>query len=389
MGIAPKILDILERMKFKVPTPIQFKAIPLAITGKDIVGIAQTGTGKTHSFLIPMVQRLVQKEGVGLVLAPTRELALQIDEACRPLAHAFGMKTACLIGGAPMDPQVQALRKEPRMVIATPGRLIDHMSQWNFVPDSVIMLVLDEADRMLDMGFAPQIEKILRFIPRDRQTMLFSATMPKEIMGIASRHMKLPLSVEIAPSGTTAEKVTQELFIVKKESKSQLLKKLLAQYHGTVLLFSRTKYNARKITRSIRDMGHSVSEIHSDRSLVQRRDALEGFKSGKYRILVATDIASRGIDVTGIELVINYDLPEDAENYVHRIGRTARAGHKGHAISFATPDQGRDVRDIESLIKASLPISRHSGITFDKFVQIDKPSVKRSAGGRGKRGPRR
>ncbi len=367
LGIAPKILDILERMKFKVPTPIQQKAIPLALTGKDIVGIAQTGTGKTHSFAIPMVQILVQKKGIGLVLAPTRELAIQINEAFGEIARAFGMRTACLIGGAPMPPQVAALRRDPHIVIATPGRLIDHMSQWNFMPDSVVMLVLDEADRMLDMGFAPQIDKILRFLPKDRQTMLFSATMPKEIMNIASRHMKLPLSVEIAPSGTTAEKVTQELFIVKKESKTQLLKKILGQYHGPVLLFSRTKYNARKIVRAIRDMGHSSAEIHSNRSLSQRQEALEGFKSGKYRVLVATDIASRGIDVTGIELVINYDLPEDADNYVHRIGRTARAGKKGHAISFATPDQGHDVRDIEKLIKATLPVSKHAELTLDKF----------------------
>ena len=374
LGIAPKILDILESLKFKVPTPIQLKAIPLAIEGKDIVGIAQTGTGKTHSFAIPMVQRLVQKKGIGLVLAPTRELAIQIDEAARVLAHAFGMKTACLIGGAPMDPQVAALRKDPRVVISTPGRLIDHMSQWNFLPDSVVMLVLDEADRMLDMGFAPQIEKILRFLPKERQTMLFSATMPKEIMNISAKYMKLPLSVEIAPSGTTSEKVTQELFIVKKEAKAQLLKKLLMQYHGSVLLFSRTKHNARKIVKSIRGMGHSASEIHSNRSLSQRREALEGFKSGKYRVLVATDIASRGIDVSGIQLVINYDLPEDAENYVHRIGRTARAGHKGHAISFATPDQGNDVRDIEKLIKASLPVSKHAELTLDKFSESHQNS---------------
>jgi ATP-dependent RNA helicase RhlE len=374
LGIAPKILDILERMKFKVPTPIQLKAIPLALEGKDIVGIAQTGTGKTHSFAIPMVQRLVQKKGIGLVLAPTRELAIQIDEAFAEIARAFGMRTACLIGGAPMPPQVAALRRDPHIVIATPGRLIDHMSQWNFMPDSVVMLVLDEADRMLDMGFAPQIEKILRFLPRERQTMLFSATMPKEIMNIAAKYMKLPLSVEIAPPGTTAELVTQELFIVKKEAKTQLLRKILGQYHGTVLLFSRTKHNAKKIVRSIRDMGYSASEIHSNRSLAQRRDALEGFKSGRYRVLVATDIASRGIDVTGIELVLNYDLPEDAENYVHRIGRTARAGHKGHAISFATPDQGNDVRDIERLIKATLPVSKHAELTLDKFGEPGQSS---------------
>ncbi len=371
LGIAPKILDILERIKFKAPTPIQFKAIPLAIEGKDVIGIAQTGTGKTHAFAIPMCQRLAQKKGVGLVLAPTRELAIQIDEAFQALARSFGMKTACLIGGAPMPPQVQALRKEPSIVIATPGRLLDHISQWNFLPDEVTMLVLDEADRMLDMGFAPQINKILRALPKDRQTMLFSATMPKEIMEMAAAYMKLPVSIEIAPSGTTAEKVSQELFIVKKESKMKLLSKVLAQYHGAVLLFSRTKHNARKIALSIRNMGYSAAEIHSNRSLGQRREALDGFKSGRYKVLVATDIAARGIDVSGIELVINYDLPEDAENYVHRIGRTARAGSKGHAISFATPEQRRDVRDIEKLIRASLPVSRHPEISSETFVEVE------------------
>ncbi len=372
LGIAPKILDILERMKFKVPTPIQLKAIPLALNGKDIIGIAQTGTGKTHAFAIPMVQCLAQKNRVGLILAPTRELAIQIDEVFQEIARSFGMKTACLIGGAPMPGQVQALRRNPRIVIATPGRLIDHMSQWNFMPNEVGILVLDEADRMLDMGFAPQINKILRFLPKDRQTMLFSATIPKEIMEIVANYMKLPVSVEIAPSGTIVKEVIQELFIVKKEAKLRLLSKLLAQYHGPVLLFSRTKHNARKITASIRDMRYSAAEIHSNRSLSQRREALDGFKSGRYKVLVATDIASRGIDVTGIELVINYDLPEDAENYVHRIGRTARAGHKGHAISFATPDQSSDVRDIEKLIRLVLPVSKHPEIPQERFVESNR-----------------
>ena len=377
LGIAPKILDILERIKFKAPTPIQFKAIPLAIEGKDVIGIAQTGTGKTHAFAIPMCQRLAQKKGVGLVLAPTRELAIQIDEAFQALARSFGMRTACLIGGAPMPGQVQALRKNPNVVIATPGRLIDHISQWNFMPDEVTMLVLDEADRMLDMGFAPQISKILRVLPKDRQTMLFSATIPKEIIEIAATYMKLPVSVEIAPSGTTVEGVTQELFIVKREAKPRLLSKILAQYHGSVLLFSRTKHNAGKIKMSIRDMGYSAAEMHSNRSLGQRREALEGFKSGRYKVLVATDIAARGIDVSGIELVINYDLPEDAENYVHRIGRTARAGCRGHAISFATPDQSRDVRDIERLIRATLPVSEHPQIPSEKFSELGNEPQRR------------
>ncbi|MFA5659750.1 MAG: DEAD/DEAH box helicase, partial [Oscillospiraceae bacterium] len=213
LGIAPKILDILENIKFKVPTPIQLKAIPLALEGKDVIGVAQTGTGKTHSFAIPMLQRLLQMKGRGLVIAPTRELAIQIEEAFRMILHPFGMKTACLIGGASIREQIQALRRAPRVIIATPGRLIDHIEQKIVSLNDVVMLVLDEADRMLDMGFAPQIQQILRFVPRDRQTMLFSATIPREIMDIAARHMKLPVSIEIAPSGTVAERMTQEVFI--------------------------------------------------------------------------------------------------------------------------------------------------------------------------------
>ncbi len=379
LGIAPKILDILERIKFKVPTPIQLKAIPLAMQGKDIIGIAQTGTGKTHAFAIPMVQRLEQRKGTGLVLAPTRELVTQINDAYQAIVHPFGMKTACVIGGVPMYEQTQALRKNPRVVIATPGRLLDHISRWNFIPEEVSVLVLDEADRMLDMGFTPQIEKILRAIPRERQTMLFSASIPKEIMELAAKYMKLPVSVEIAPSGTAAEQVTQELFIVRKDAKMKLLSRILAQYHGSILLFSRTKHNARKITRAIRDMGYNSAEIHANRSMEQRREALKGFKSGRYRVLVATDIAARGIDVTGIELVINYDLPDDAQNYVHRIGRTGRAGQKGHAISFATPEQKSDVRDIEKIIRTSLPIAKHTEFSQEQFDQFaPKPQDKHS-----------
>jgi ATP-dependent RNA helicase RhlE len=368
LGIAPLMLEILEGIKFKKPTPIQLQAIPLAIDGKDVVGIAQTGTGKTHSFVIPMVQRLAGKKGIGLVLAPTRELAMQIEEAFQLIVPAFKMEAVCLIGGAPMEPQVKALRRNPRIVIATPGRLIDHMSNWNVLPQEVEMLVLDEADRMLDMGFAPQIELILEHLPKERQTMLFSATMPKEIVEIAAKYMQLPVSVEIAPTGTTADNVTQELYIVKKSAKMQLLRTILNQYHGPVLLFSRTKHNATLLVRAIRGMGHSAAEIHSNRDLDQRMEALEGFKSGQYKVLVATDIASRGIDVTGIELVINYDIPDDPSNYVHRIGRTGRAGHKGHAISFAMPEQKRDVEDIEKLIQATLPISKHPKIPSETFI---------------------
>lgn len=369
LGIAPKILEALDRMKFTVPTPIQHKAIPIGIEGKDVVGVAQTGTGKTLAFSIPIIQRLALRKGRALILVPTRELAIQVDETFQKLAPIFGIRTVVLIGGASMHLQLQALRRNPRVIVATPGRLVDHIEQRTVMLADVNVLVLDEADRMLDMGFLPQIEKILKYIPRDRQTMLFSATIPADVMRIATSYMKLPVNIEVAPSGTTAERIVQELFVVNRDSKKRLLDRLLKQYHGSVLLFSRTKIGAMKITRLLRQMGHGAAEIHSDRTLGQRKEALEGFKSGRYRILVATDIAARGIDVKGIELVINYDLPEDAENYVHRIGRTGRAGHEGRAISFATPDQGIDVRNIEKLIKTALPIATHPEFPPQKFEQ--------------------
>ncbi len=368
LGIAPKLLETLDAMKFTTPTPIQHKAIPQAAEGKDLVGIAQTGTGKTIAFAVPMIQRLAATgHGRGLVLVPTRELALQVAEVVRKFAPVMGLEAAVVIGGESMGRQTEALRRRPRIVIATPGRLIDHLGQRTADLSEVRVLVLDEADRMLDMGFAPQIEKIMAAMPRERQTMLFSATMPDDIMKLASRHMKLPIRVEVARPGTAAEKVEQELYVVNQGDKNALLGKLLDKYWGSVLLFVRTKHRAKKITRAIKEMPHSAAEIHSNRSLNQRRDALEGFKSGKYRVLVATDIAARGIDVTGIELVINYDLPDEDGNYVHRIGRTGRAGQPGHAITFAAPDQGADVRNIEKLIRMSLPVSSHPDIPPAKF----------------------
>jgi len=372
LGLAPQLIDTLLRLKFKTATPIQHQAIPIALEGKDIVGIAQTGTGKTMAFALPMIQRLAQAHGRALVLVPTRELALQVEESILKIAHVLGIKTAVLIGGDPIHRQIQALARGPRVLIATPGRLIDLMEQRKVRLGDINILVLDEADRMLDMGFAPQIDQILRSVPTQRQTMLFSATMPGAIVKMTSKYMKIPVQVEVAPSGTAAERVTHELFIVKRDKKRDLLEKVLNQYRGSVLLFCRTKIGTAKIVRTIRQMGHTAAEIHSDRSLYQRREALAGFKSGKYRVLAATDIAARGIDVVGIELVVNYDLPDDAENYVHRIGRTGRAGCAGHAISFAAPDERKDVFDIEKLIKTALPISQHPEITSPHF---DKPQM--------------
>ena len=358
LGIAPSLLDILERSGFKSPTPIQTQAIPVAIQGKDIVGIAQTGTGKTLAFGIPMLQRLTQIKGQGLIVLPTRELALQVDEALVRIGRNIKLKTAVLIGGVSLGPQMRAISNKPRIIVATPGRLIDHLRQKNIHLNDVQIVVLDEADRMLDMGFAPQIKQILRLLPKERQTMLFSATMPPEIMKMATEHMKLPIRVEIAPTGTTVERVTHEVFIVSNTQKTALLNKLLKSYLGSVLIFTRTKHGAKKVMRQLKAVGISTAEIHSNRSLNQRREALAGFKSGKYRTLVATDIASRGIDVRGIELVVNYDLPSTSNDYVHRIGRTARAGAKGHAITFAMPDEFREVRAIERLIRKSLPVSK-------------------------------
>jgi ATP-dependent RNA helicase RhlE len=357
LGIAPGLLAAIERLRFTIPTPIQKKSIPIGLEGKDLIAVAQTGTGKTLAFGIPMIQRLAQIKGRGLVILPTRELALQVDEAILAVGRKLGVRTAVLIGGASMNLQRNALDKKPRIIIATPGRLLDHLQHRTINLSDIRILVLDEADRMLDMGFAPQINKIMETLPRERQTMLFSATIPNEIMAIARRHMEMPIHVEIARSGTTVDTVTQELFFIAKESKPRLLEALLGQGHGPVLVFTRTKHGARKLTRQVKTMGSSAAEIHSNRSLAQRRDALQGFKAGKYRVLVATDIAARGIDVTGIEMVVNYDLPSNTEDYVHRIGRTARAGRTGRAVSFATFDQRSDVRSIEAFIRSSLHVS--------------------------------
>lgn len=388
LGIAPGLLEVLAKLRYTTPTPIQYQAIPPAMEGKDVVGVAQTGTGKTLAFGIPMLQLLAREKGNGLVLLPTRELALQVEEELHKIGRSLGLKTAVLIGGMPMRPQLQALARNPHVVIATPGRLIDHLEQKTVKLDSVKILVLDEADRMLDMGFEPQLKRIFPHLPKTRQTMLFSATIPSEIMAIASQYMKLPVRIEVALSGTTAEKVSQEIFIVRREAKLRLLEKILQEYKGSTLVFTRTKFGAKKIARVVRDMGHRAAEIHGNRSLVQRRDALEGFKSGKYRVLIATDIASRGIDVRGIELVVNFDLPSKTEDYVHRIGRTGRAGAEGHAISFALPEEHQEIRSIERLIRQTLIVSLPPGASpMDAVAPAVGPNAQ-PARGRGSRGSR-
>jgi ATP-dependent RNA helicase RhlE len=355
LNLSAAALETIKTLNIEVPTPIQAQAIPVALEGHDIFGIAQTGTGKTLAFALPIMERLMPGEQA-VVLAPTRELAEQIDNTFRSL----GMRTALLIGGANMAKQIAMLRRKPSIVVATPGRALDHIEQQTWRIGRITAIVLDEADRMLDIGFAPIIRRILGYMPAERQTMLFSATLSEDIEDIAKRFMKEPTRIEIAPQGTTAERVKQELICAPHERKHEILKNLLYDHKGSILIFTRTRHGARKIADFARDYGHYSAEIHSDRSLGQRRDALAGFKSGKYRILVATDIAARGIDVKEISLVINFDIPEHAEDYVHRIGRTGRAGAEGHAITFTMPQQWKEVRDIEKLIQQQIPDSEYT-----------------------------
>lgn len=359
LGIGKKFLEILLKKGFKIPTPIQHQVIPGALQGKDVVGIAQTGTGKTLAFGIPMIQSIASNKGQGLVLVPTRELALQVEQDLRNVGQPLGLKTAVIIGGAPQYSQKQALKRNPHIIIATPGRLVDLMNQGACKLDKITIITLDEADRMLDIGFLKEIKRVLQTIPKNHQTMLFSATMPKTISNLASQFMKLPLRIEIAPQGTSAENIEHQLFVVNQADKMRLLDSILQQYsEDKMLIFSRTKHGAKRIAANIRKMGFTATEIHSNRSQSQRKLALDGFKSNRFRVLVATDIASRGIDVKDISLVINYDLPENSEDYVHRIGRTGRAGKSGKAISFVASSQKYEVQKIENLIQKYIPVAK-------------------------------
>ena len=378
LGISPELLEILNKNRFRKPTPIQKKAIPEALSGKDIVGIAQTGTGKTIAFAVPILQRLsAAGRGRALILLPTRELARQVADVCALFAPATKMKTVCLIGGESRDRQLRALRGGPRIVIGTPGRVNDHIQHGSLRTNDVSILVLDEADRMFDMGFAPQINRIIRTLPDRRQTMLFSATIPDEVMDLAGRYMKEPFRVEASRSGSTAVKVHQQMYVMRTSLKPLLTLKLLEEHTGQVLIFVETRYDASKVASIIHHAKFSVAELHSDRSMGQRQEAMEGFRNGKYRVLVATDIAARGIDVTGIEMVINYDIPTENDAYVHRIGRTGRAGKDGLAITFVRPDQGSDVKSIEELTGVKIEMMKHPAIPEEKLWGYEHAAANR------------
>lgn len=382
LGISKSILEILKNLKLESPTPIQHQAIPIALKGQDIIGIAQTGTGKTFAFGIPILQRLGLEKGQALVVVPTRELAIQVGDSLKKLGTSLGLRIATLIGGEAIDRQLFMLRKKPHIIVATPGRLLDHLKRHTVKLDQIKILVLDEADMMLDLGFAPQVEEILKQTPKEKQTMLFSATMPATIAKLAANHLKLPISIEVAPQGTTAERVEQEVFVVKPADRFSHLEKIIKEHDGSILVFVRTKHGVKEVTQKLFNLGHKATEIHSNLSLSRRRAALDAFKSMRSRILVATDVAARGLDVNGIELVVNYNLPDASSDYVHRIGRTGRAGKIGKAISFATPNQLKDVRDIERLINKTLAIKE-----FAHFDQVSTRSFgPRSGGGRSNSG---
>jgi ATP-dependent RNA helicase RhlE len=355
LGLSEQALHALKRAGFEHPTPIQAQAIPPALAGRDVIGTAATGTGKTAAFLLPMIDRLAGKTGTrALVLAPTRELALQIGEELERFGKGRHVRGAVVIGGVGMGQQAAAFRERREIVIATPGRLVDHLQQGTARLDGIEILVLDEADRMLDMGFKPQLTRILSRVPKARQSLLFSATMGEEVTEFARQHLHDPVRVEVTRSGTTAERAIQHVFLASQEEKLPLLLALLDSDELSTLVFTRTKRRADKVWKAIARAGHKVARIHADRSQGQRRMALDGFKDGTYRVLVATDIAARGIDVAEIGHVVNFDLPHVAEDYVHRVGRTARAAASGRASSFASPEERDLLRGIERLTRVEL-----------------------------------
>ncbi|NUO62149.1 MAG: DEAD/DEAH box helicase [Gemmatimonadaceae bacterium] len=367
LGLAPEVLTAVRAQGYERPTPIQAEAIPLAIKGRDLIGLAQTGTGKTAAFTLPMVDRLLRgpRRTRALVLTPTRELAMQVEASVKLYAAGSGLEAVAVFGGVPIDPQEKKLRAGVDIVVATPGRLIDHLERQNVVFDDLEMLVLDEADRMLDMGFAPQINRIVAQLPSYRQTLLFSATMPPEVEALARKYLRRPKVVQIGRRSGAANTVTHAVYPVPRERKSDLLVNLLKDITSdTVLVFTRTKHGADKVVRNLEKAGIRATAMHADKSQSQRTRALEDFKSGKINVLVATDIAQRGLDISGITHVINYDVPQQAEDYVHRIGRTGRAASTGDAFTFMSPDEIAMVRTIERVIGAPIPRISVPGYDF-------------------------
>ena len=368
LQLSEPLLRALASEGYESPTPIQAKSIPSLLAGKDLLGIAQTGTGKTAAFALPILQKLAahpERAAKGscraLILSPTRELAAQIGESFRVYGKFLKVTRAVVFGGVSLGKQVDILRGGVDVVVATPGRLVDLIERRALTLSKVEIFVLDEVDQMLDLGFIHAIRKITGMLPAQRQNLFFSATMPKEIAGLANNLLTDPVRVEVAPVATTAERVNQSVIHVDPANKAKLLVELLKDNNMTrTLVFTRTKHGADKVMKNLSAAGYTAAAIHGNKSQNNREKALAGFKAGKILVLVATDIAARGIDVDGVSHVVNYDLPHVPESYVHRIGRTARAGADGSAIAFCTPEDRGLLRDIEKTIRAQVPVVEHA-----------------------------
>jgi ATP-dependent RNA helicase RhlE len=370
LGLSPEIRGTIDKIGFVHPTPIQAEVIPVAMTGRDVIGLAQTGSGKTAAFALPMAERLVHGRGVrGLILSPTREIALQTKAFLDLFGKHHELNTACVIGGVKMKPQFDALRSNPDIIVATPGRLLDHVKRRSVSLDKIEVLVLDEADHMLDLGFLPQMREILRRLPRERHTMMFSATMPDSIEMIARDFMQDPVRVDIMPVGA-AEGITHRLYVVKLEDKRAALLALLNQELGSTLVFTRRKIDAEWLYSVLERKGHPVARIHADQSQNKRVSALQTFREGQHRILVATDIAGRGIDIPGIEHIINFDIPENVEDYIHRAGRTARGAAVGIVSTIATWQDLPMVAKIEETLNDKVPRCTVPGV--DAWEELEK-----------------
>lgn len=387
LSLTDPILRSLNEEGYSEPTPIQAQSIPIALEGRDLLGSAQTGTGKTASFAIPVLQNLgksTNQQGRkpirSLVVTPTRELAIQIDDSFKRYGRYTGLSTAVIFGGVNQKSQVRKLNRGVDIVVATPGRLLDLMNQRHLSLSNVEILVLDEADRMLDMGFINDIKKILKAVPKKRQTLFFSATMPPAIVKLSNSMLNNPEKIQIEPESPTVEAIQQGVYHVEQGNKKSLLVSILQnQEIPSALVFTRTKHGANKVVKLLNKQNIGAEAIHGNKSQAARQRALGNFKDQKTRVLVATDIASRGIDVDELQYVINFDLPNEAETYVHRIGRTGRAGADGTALSFCDTSERSYLRDIEKLIAKRVPVVEHPDLT------LDAPSPGRTGGGGGQR----
>ncbi len=397
-GISERLEQGIRKTGYKAPTEIQLQVIPHAIEGKDIIGCAQTGTGKTAAFVLPILHRLSQvnnrpkgKAVRALVMTPTRELAVQVEESIQTYGHYLPLRSLAVYGGASIKKQISALRTGVEIVVATPGRLMDHMERKTINLGNVEILVLDEADRMLDMGFIHDVRRIIKEIPRKRQTLLFSATISNAVKALGKDIQKSPQMVQAGPVNNPVKTINQFAYKIEHDMKQDFLLHLLKTTSmESVLIFLRTKRRADRLQRRLARENVSAVAMHSDRTQAQRRKALDGFKNGRFSVMVATDIAARGIDVTGISHVINYDLPRVAEDYVHRIGRTGRAEARGDAIAFVAEDEEKMLISIERFIKRKLHLGRHSDFSDSKAKSRDeKPYAGRSGSLERERGRRK